>query len=61
LDNCHAVPWILYSNVPVPDAKTIIVPLVTAQVGCVTVGASTVGGVQGCENTWLEKRRIRKK
>ena len=51
----------LYSNVLSPDAKTIIAPLVTAQVGWVTVGASTVGGVQGCENAGLEKRVIKMK
>ena len=44
-----------------PDAKMIIPPLGTAQVGWVTVGASTVGGVQGCENAGLEKRVIKMK
>ena len=51
----------LYSSVLSPDAKTIIAPLLTAQVGWVTVGASTVGGVQGCENAGLEKRVIKMK
>ena len=34
----------LYSSVP-PVAFTAMVPVVTAQVGCVSVGAVTVGAV----------------
>ena len=37
-------PSMLYSSVP-PVAVTTMVPVVTVQVGCVSVGADTIGGV----------------
>jgi hypothetical protein len=47
LEACQLVPlFMLYSKAPLPVALTTMVPVVTAQVGCVTVGALTVGGVQ---------------
>ena len=39
-------PLILYSSAPLPVALTTIVPVDTAQVGCVTVGAAITGGSQ---------------
>jgi hypothetical protein len=45
LDDCHVVPpSMLYSKVPLPVAFTTIVPVGTAQVGGVMVGAFIVGG-----------------
>ena len=41
--NHEPPPSILYSKVPLPVAFTMIVPEGNAQVGCVTVGAFTVG------------------
>jgi hypothetical protein len=35
-----------YSNVPLPVAFTTIIPVEAVQLGCVTVDADTIGGVQ---------------
>ncbi len=43
LDVCQVVPLRLYSKVPIPVAFTTIVPVDTAQSGCVTAGELTVG------------------
>ena len=42
---CHVVPFLLYCRLAPTGEVTTIVPVVTAQVGCVTVANGAAGGV----------------
>ncbi len=51
---CQLAPlFTLYSKVPEPVAFTTMTPLLGVQVGCVTVGALTVGAVGAVKTTGL--------